>query len=62
VVTIDKDAMSLLKQAVNSYNLSARTYFRLIKVAQTIADLEDSKSIHSTHVAEVLQYRVRVES
>jgi magnesium chelatase family protein len=62
LVTIDKDAMSLLKQAVNSYNLSARTYFRLIKVAQTIADLEDSKSIHSTHVAEVLQYRVRVES
>lgn len=58
-VDITPDALVLLKQAVNTYNLSARTYFRLIKVSQTIADLADSKKILPNHVAEALQYRVR---
>ena len=56
---IEKDAYLLLKQAVNTYNLSARTYFRLIKVSQTIADLAGDKKITSAHVAEALQYRIR---
>jgi magnesium chelatase family protein len=58
---IEKDALALLKQAVNNYNLSARTYFRLIKVSQTIADLSSEKSVKQNHVAEALQYRIRVE-
>lgn len=53
------DANSLLQQAVVKYNLSARTYFRLIKVSRTIADLSDSSEIDQAHVAEALQYRVR---
>lgn len=61
VVDVEDDAMQLLKQAVNNFNLSARTYFRLIKVSQTIADLENSSSIKTNHVAEALQYRVRTE-
>lgn len=60
-VDITKEALVLLKQAVNTYNLSARTYFRLIKVSQTIADLANSKKILPNHVAEALQYRVRSE-
>ena len=56
---IEKDAYLLLKQAVNIYNLSARTYFRLIKVSQTIADLAGDRGITSAHVAEALQYRIR---
>lgn len=60
-VDITPEAQLLLKQAVNTYNLSARTYFRLIKVSQTIADLADSKKILPNHVAEALQYRVRSE-
>lgn len=62
-VDIAPDAQLLLKQAVNTYNLSARTYFRLIKVSQTIADLspERSRRILPNHVAEALQYRVRSE-
>lgn len=56
---IDKSALLLLKQAVNTYNLSARTYFRLIKVAQTIADLAGDMKILPDHVAEALQYRIR---
>lgn len=51
----------LLKQAVNKYALSARTYFRLIKVSRTIADLGESEEIKDVHVAEALQYRVRTE-
>jgi len=58
-VDIVPDALNLLKQAVNTYNLSARTYFRLIKVSQTIADLIGSKRILPNHVAEALQYRIR---
>jgi magnesium chelatase family protein len=60
-VKIEPQALALLKQAVNNYNLSARTYFRLIKVSQTIADLGNETSIKPNHVAEALQYRIRVE-
>ncbi|CAN5283660.1 YifB family Mg chelatase-like AAA ATPase [soil metagenome] len=59
---IEPSALLILKQAVNAYNLSARTYFRLIKVSQTIADLEGIDSIKDNHVAEALQYRIRVEN
>ncbi len=51
----------LLKQAVNKFNLSARVYFRLIKVARTIADLDKSQEIKEQHIAEALQYRVKNE-
>jgi magnesium chelatase family protein len=49
----------LLKQAINKFSLSARTYFRLIKVSRTIADLANNMEISDAHVAEALQYRVR---
>jgi magnesium chelatase family protein len=55
------EALVLLKQAVNNYNLSARTYFRLIKVSQTIADLAGEGKITAEHVAEALQYRLRIQ-
>lgn len=58
---IEPPAQRLLKQAVGAYNLSARTYFRLIKVSQTIADLAGEGSIGPAHVAEALQYRVRIQ-
>lgn len=56
---IEKESLLLLKQAVNNYGLSARAYFRLIKVSQTIADLAGDSSIKQNHVAEALQYRIR---
>lgn len=59
---IEPEAHLILKQAVSSYNLSARTYFRLIKVSQTVADLAGEPSIGPAQVAEALQYRVRVEA
>jgi magnesium chelatase family protein len=57
---IEKDASLILKQAVNTFGLSTRTYFRLIKVSQTIADMEESPSIKANHVAEAIQYRIRI--
>jgi len=56
---LEDSANLILKQAVNKFSLSARTYFRLIKVARTIADLSNSENIKDVHIAEALQYRVR---
>ena len=50
-------AETILKLAVDKYDFSARSYFRLIKVARTIADLEGSDDIDQVHMAEALQYK-----
>ncbi len=51
------EAENILKLAADKFDFSARSYFRLIKVARTIADLEHSQDILTTHMAEALQYR-----
>lgn len=56
---LESEAEQLLQRAANNFQLSARTYFRLIKVGQTIADLAGSGLIKSQHIAEALQYRIR---
>lgn len=50
-------AKTLLDQAMHTLQLSARSYFKMIKVSQTIADLTGSQLIEAPHVAEALQYR-----
>jgi magnesium chelatase family protein len=57
---LEKDVLGLLKLAMEKYDLSARGYYRLIKVARTIADLDESESILVKHMAEALQFRERV--
>ena len=57
---LEPDAQRILKLAVEKFDLSARSYFRLIKVARTIADLENSESILINHMAEALQYRQQI--
>ena len=48
---------NLLIKAAKSLDLSTRSYFKVIKVARTIADLEASDTIDTPHIAESLQYR-----
>ena len=50
-------AKALLNKALEQLSLSARSYHRIIKVARTIADLEQSDSIEPQHISEVLNYR-----
>lgn len=51
------DVSAFLRQAVTRMGLSARSYYRVIKVARTIADLANEKNINIQHLAEALQYR-----
>ena len=50
-------AKTLLDTAANKLQLSARAYFKLIKVAQTIADLDQLPKIDEPQIAEALSYR-----
>jgi len=56
---LSEDAERLLQTAADKFQLSARSYFRVIKISWTIADLERAEGIEYNHVAEALQYRVR---
>jgi magnesium chelatase family protein len=57
VCVMSDQARSFLGKAYDSLSLSARGYARVLRVARTIADLEDSDVIHLPHMAEALQYR-----
>ncbi len=52
-----KEVKELLHQAVSNFHLSARSYYKMIKVARTIADLENRAEITVSDMAEALQYR-----
>ena len=54
---LSPEAQTLLEQAFYSKNLSARSYDRIIKVAQTVADLSNSAIIEAQHIAEALPLR-----
>lgn len=56
--TVDKASMKLLSEAFSHLSLSPRSYFTVIKLAQTIADLSGAHTIRERHVAEALHYRL----
>jgi len=58
---LEDSSQALLQQAVDQMHLSARGYIRVLKVARTIADLDQSEKILLKHVAEALQYRNQPE-
>lgn len=53
----DAEGLQLLKQAMLRFNLSARAYDRILKVARTIADLDGAAQINSDHISEAVGYR-----
>ena len=55
----EESAQSLLKAAMKQLYLSARAFHRILKLARTIADLENTDIIKAHHVAEAIQYRPR---
>ncbi|MBQ8425545.1 MAG: YifB family Mg chelatase-like AAA ATPase [Clostridia bacterium] len=54
---LDDESEMLIKLAFEKYNISARGYSRILKVARTIADLDGEKNINSNHIAEAIAYR-----
>jgi magnesium chelatase family protein len=51
------ESLELINQVMRQFNLSARVYHRLIKVARTIADLAHSETVQATHISEAVAYR-----
>lgn len=59
---VNDDAKEVLKAALDKLSLSARGYHKVLKVAQTIADLENSDIILRQHILEALQYRPKMDT
>ncbi|MFA5098817.1 MAG: YifB family Mg chelatase-like AAA ATPase [Candidatus Paceibacterota bacterium] len=59
LVNFAADAENFLKNILEKSFVSARGYYRIIKIAQTIADIEKSPKIFANHLAEAFQYRLR---
>jgi len=62
MVKLKKEVRDLLDDSAERLTLSARAYHRVIKIARTIADLEDSEEVNSNHILEAIQYRPKVNS
>ncbi|MBT3093092.1 MAG: hypothetical protein AB2697_11280 [Candidatus Thiodiazotropha endolucinida] len=53
----DKESNALLHRAIEKLGLSMRAYHRILKVARTIADLEASPEVETSHISEAIGYR-----
>ena len=57
IIPMDPSAKEVLNRSAQQLDLSARTYHRIMKLAQTIADLEGDEIVNKNHILEALQYR-----
>lgn len=59
IINLEASARNFLNSAATKFLMTARSYFKVIKVARTIADIEKSINITTPHISEALQYRPR---
>jgi magnesium chelatase family protein len=62
MVKLGEKVRNLLDDSAERLSLSARAYHRVIKIARTIADLENSPNVEANHILEAIQYRPKVNS
>lgn len=62
MTALDSDGLTLMKRASDTLKLSARSYYRVLRVARTIADLAGHDAIGTPHLAEALSFRRRYET
>jgi magnesium chelatase family protein len=62
MVKLDGKVRDLLDDSAERLALSARAYHRVIKIARTIADLENSPEVNANHILEAIQYRPKVNA
>jgi len=58
-IHLEKDAEGVLKLMLERSFVSARGYYRILKLARTIADIEMSETVEKNHIAEAFQYRLK---
>lgn len=59
LIHLDKKAEAFVKQFFDKSLISARGYYRILKIARTIADLDEAEKVGEAHLAEAFGYRVR---
>jgi magnesium chelatase family protein len=59
--SLSKENENLLLNIAKKYNLSARGYHKILKLARTIADLAEAEEITNQHLLEAVQYRIKIE-
>ncbi len=57
VIQLSSECQTLMQQAVDRFRLSARAYHRILRVARTVADLENEEMLAPHHIAEALAFR-----
>jgi len=58
VVSLEGESRKLIEAAINRLGLSARAFSKVLRVARTIADLEQEERVRTPHVAEAIQGRI----